>query len=84
VGILIFGIYFTSDIVYLIFRSEFRSHYVSLVSLRANLQQVGAHIFGQETPYDISWIFSFLVLLGICVVAGFVLKGKVKGVEIVK
>ena len=84
VAILIFGIYFTSDIVFLIFRSEFRSHYVSLVSLRANLQQVGAHIFGQKTPYDISWIFSFLVLLGICVLAGFVLRNKVKGVEIVK
>ena len=84
VAILIFGIYFTSDIVFLIFRSEFRSHYVSLVSLRANLQQVGAHIFGQKTPYDISWIFSFLVLLGICVLAGFVLRNKVKGIEIVK
>jgi ABC-type transport system involved in multi-copper enzyme maturation permease subunit len=84
VAILIFGIYFLSDIIYLIFRSEFRSHYVSLVSLRANLQQVGAHIFGQKTPYDISWIFSFLVLLGICVFAGFVLRNKVKGVEIVK
>ncbi len=84
VAILIFGIYFLSDIVYLIFRSEFRSHYFSLVSLRANLQQVGAHIFGQKTPYDISWIFSFLVLLGICAFAGFVLKSKVKGVEVVK
>jgi ABC-type transport system involved in multi-copper enzyme maturation permease subunit len=84
VAILIFGIYFLSDIVYLIFRSEFRSHYVSLVSLRANLQQVGAHIFGQKTPYDISWIFSLLVLLGICVFAGFVLQSKVKGVEVIK
>ncbi len=84
VAILIFGIYFLSDIIYLIFRMEFRSHYFSLVSLRANLQQVGAHIFGQKTPYDISWIFSFLVLLAICVIAGFVLRNKVKGVEIVK
>jgi len=84
VSILIFGIYFTSDIVYAIFHEQFRSHYVSLVSLRANLQQVGAHIFGQKTPYDIPWIFSFLVLLGICVFAGFVLRNKVKGVEIVK
>ncbi len=84
VAILIFGIYMLSDIIYLIFRSEFRSHYFSLVSLRANLQQVGAHIFGQKTPYDIPWIFSFLVLLGICVLAGFVLKSKVKGVEIIK
>ncbi len=84
VAILIFGIYFISDIIYLIFRAEFKSHYFSLVSLRANLQQVGAHIFGQKAPYDISWIFSLLVLLGICVFAGFVLKSKVKGVEVIK
>jgi hypothetical protein len=84
VAILIFGIYFLSDIIYLIFRSEFRSPYVSLLSLRANLQQLGAYIFGQRPQYDISWIFSFLVLLVICVLAGLVLKNKVKGVEIVK
>ena len=50
----------------------------------SNIQQVGAFIFSLETPYPIPWIYSFLVLISICVLAGFVLKKKVKGVEIVK
>lgn len=84
VAILIFGIYIFSDIFFAIFYDNFRSHYFSLLSLRANLQQVGAYIFGQKTGYDIPWIYSFLVLLSICVLASFVLKKKVKGIEIVK
>jgi len=84
VAILIVVIYFAMDIIYLIFYDNFRSHYFSLISLRANLQQVGAFIFGQKTPYPVPWIYSFLILLGICVLAGFVLKKRVKGVEIVK
>jgi hypothetical protein len=84
VAILIFGIYFSSEILRTIFYEEFHSHYFSLLSIRANIQQVGAFIFSQKTPYPIPWIYSFLVLISICVLAGFVLKNKVKGVEIVK
>ena len=84
VTILIFGIYFFSEIIFSIFYSIFRNKYLSLLSLRANLQGVGAYIFGQDPSYAIPWIYSFLVLLGICVLAGFVLKRKVKGVEIVR
>lgn len=84
VTILIFGTYILSDIFYSIFYDIFSNHYFSLLSLRANLQQVGAVFFSQKTPYPIHWIYSLLVLSGICVLAGFVLKKKVKGVEIVK
>lgn len=84
VTILIFGTYILSDILYSIFYDIFNNHYFSLLSLRANLQQVGAVFFSQKTPYPIHWIYSLLVLSGICVLAGFVLKKKVKGVEIVK
>ncbi|MGB2764757.1 MAG: ABC transporter permease subunit [Candidatus Aminicenantaceae bacterium] len=84
VTILIFGTYILSDIFYRIFYDIFSNHYFSLLSLRANLQQVGAVFFSQKTPYPIHWIYSLLVLSGICVLAGFVLKKKVKGVEIVK
>ena len=84
VTILIFGTYILSDIFYSIFYDIFSNHYFSLLSLRANLQQVGAVFFSQKTPYPIHWIYSLLVLSGICVLAGFVLRKKVKGVEIVK
>jgi ABC-type transport system involved in multi-copper enzyme maturation permease subunit len=84
VTILIIGIYLFSDILYGIFYGYFHSQYFSLISLRADLQQVGAVIFNQKTPQNIPWIFSFLVLCAVCLLASFVLKKKVKGVEIVK
>ncbi len=84
VAIMIFGIYFASEIFRAIFYDNFHNHYFSLLSIRANIQQVGAFIFSEKTPYPIPWFYSLLVLISICVLAGFVLKKKVKGVEVVK
>ena len=84
VVILIFGIYLFSDIFRVIFYENFHNHYFSLISLRANIQQVGAFIFSQKTPYPIPWFYSLLVLTAICILAGLVLKKKVRGVEIIK
>ena len=84
VAVLIFGIYLGSEILRLIFYDNFHNHYFSLLSIRANIQQVAAVIFNQKTPYPIPWIYSLLVLTAICVFAAFVLKKKVRGVEIVK
>lgn len=82
--ILIFGFYLFSDILFGIFYGIFRNQYFSLLSLKANLQQMGATLFGQRTSYDVPWFYSLLVIIGICLLAGVVLKNKVKGVEIVK
>jgi len=84
VAILIFGIYVSSDIFRAIFYENFHNHYFSLLSISSNIQQVGAAIFNQKTPHPIHWILSLLVLTAICVLAWFVLKKKVRGVEIVK
>jgi ABC-type transport system involved in multi-copper enzyme maturation permease subunit len=84
VALLIFVIYFASDIIHAIFYENFHNHYFSLLSIRANIQQVGAFIFSEKMPYPIPWFYSFLVLASICVLAGFILKKKIKGVEIVK
>jgi ABC-type transport system involved in multi-copper enzyme maturation permease subunit len=84
VSILIFGTYLFSDILFAIFYDIYKSHYFSLLSLKINLQQVGAFIFNQKMQYSVSWIYSFLVLVGICVLAGFILKKRIRGVEIVK
>ncbi|MFW6160964.1 MAG: ABC transporter permease [Acidobacteriota bacterium] len=83
-AILIFGIYFFSDILFGIFYGNFRHHYFSLLSLKLNLQQVGAVIFQQKTAYEVPWILSLLVLAAVCSLAVFVLGKRVKGVEIVK
>ena len=84
VAILIFGIYFFSHIIFRIFDGIFRNPYFSLLSIRANLQQMGAFFFNQKAPNAVPWIYSLLVLSGMCVLAGFVLKKRIRGVEIVK
>lgn len=82
--ILTVGIYFFSDILFVIFFNIFRSPYFSLFSLKINLQQLGAAFFGVKASYNVPWIYSLLILAGICCLSGVVLLRKVKGVEIVK
>jgi len=84
VAVLIFGLYLFTDILFGIFYGIFRSKYFSLVSIKVNLQQVGAALFRQKPPYDISWLYSFIILVMISVVSILVLKKKVTGVEIIK
>lgn len=83
-SVLIFGIYFFSDILFGIFYGNFHHPYFSLLSIKLNLQQVGAVIFQQKTPYEVPWILSLLVLAAVCSLAVFILAKKVKGVEVIK
>jgi len=84
VAVLIFGVYVFTDILFQIFNDIFRSPYFSLLSIRSNLQQVGAVLFGQDPQYDIPWIYSLSVIAGLCAFSAYVLKKKVRGVEVVK
>jgi ABC-type transport system involved in multi-copper enzyme maturation permease subunit len=84
VSIFIFGLYIFSDILFGIFYGIFNNKYFALLSIKSNLQQVGTTIFNQRTPYNFPWIYSFLVLLFFCVLAGLVLGKRVKGVQIIK
>jgi len=84
VAILIFGVYIFSDIFFGIFYGIFRSQYFALLSIKVNIQQIGAVLFNQRTPQDVPWIYSLLIILGMCVLSGLFLNKKVKGVEIIK
>lgn len=84
VSILIFGVYIFSDIFSAIFREIFRSQYFFLLSIKTNLQQIGAVLFRQRTPFNIPWFYSLLVIAAICLFAAYLLKRKVRGVEIIK
>jgi len=84
VAILIFGVYIFSDIFYAIFYEIFRSRYFSLLSIKSNLQQVGAVLFNQKTPVNIPWFYSLLAIVAICLFSAYILKRKVRGVEIIK
>lgn len=84
VAILMFGLYVFTDILFGILQDIFRSDYFALISIRANIQQVGFALFRQRLPQDMPWVLALAVLAGFCVLGGFVLKSKIKGVEIVK
>ena len=63
VAILIFGIYFFSDILFAIFYGIIKDHHFALFSIKANIQQIGALFFNQRLPHDIPWIYSLLIIL---------------------
>jgi len=82
--ILIVGIYFFSDILFGIFWEIFRSPYFALLSIKVNLQQIAAAVFGVKPQYDVSWLLSLGIAGAICLLSAYVLAKKVRGVEIVQ
>jgi len=84
VSILIFGVYFFSDILFGFFYANFHKPGFALISLKENLQQIGAFLFQQKPAYPVPWFYSFLVIVAVCLAAIFVLRRKVRGVEIVR
>jgi ABC-type transport system involved in multi-copper enzyme maturation permease subunit len=84
VAVLIFGLYIFTDILFGIFHGIFRNPYFALLSIKNNLKQVGAVLFGQEPQYDIPWVLSLLILAAFCTFSAFVLNKKIRGVEVVK
>jgi ABC-type transport system involved in multi-copper enzyme maturation permease subunit len=84
VSILIFMVYLFSDALAGILQGIFKTPFMWLFSLRANLQQVGALLFGQKLPLPVPAGWSFAVLAGICVVSAAVLGRKIRGVEVIK
>ncbi len=84
VTILIFGVYLFSDILYNILFGTFRNPYFALFSLKGNLQQAGAMMFGQKPPFAYPGYLSFLVLAGICATSAAVLWRRLRSVEEVR
>ena len=82
--ILVFATYLFSDALFGILSETFHEPAMALFSLRANLQQAGAFLFGQKLPFAVPAVWSFAVLAGICVLAAAVLNRKVRGVEVIK
>lgn len=84
VMILVFLVYLFSDIFFGILQSIFRTPYMALFSIRANIDQVGALVFAQKPPHAIPVLWSFVVLGGICGLSALVLHRKIRGVEVIR
>jgi ABC-type transport system involved in multi-copper enzyme maturation permease subunit len=84
VSILIFTIYLFSDILFGFFYETYKKPAFALISLKANLQQVGSWIFRLKPAYNVPWHWSLLILLAFGIAAALVLNRKVRSVEVVK
>jgi ABC-2 type transport system permease protein len=84
VFVLVFGVYYFSEVLFSILRGIFRTPYMGLFSIPANLKQAGAVFFGQKPPLAVPAVWSFAVLAGICALAALVLDRKIRGVEVIK
>ena len=82
--ILIFLTYIFSDIFSAILRDIFRTPYMVLLSIRANLEQVGAFMFAQKPSVPIPAGWSFLVLALICSLSAAVLNRKIRAAEVIR
>jgi len=84
VMILIFMVYLFSDILYGILHGIFRTPYMALFSIKSNLAQAGAWLFGQKPPFGFPTFWSFSVLAALCAVAALVLSRRIRSVEVIK
>ena len=84
VAILVFTTYNFSDVLSGNLTGIFRTPYMGLFSLRANIQQAGSFLFGAKPPLAVPAGWSFAVLGAICVLALAVLDRKIRGVEVIK
>jgi ABC-2 type transport system permease protein len=84
VSILLFLVYLFSDIFFSIFHGIFHRPAFALLSIKANLQQVSAALFGLAPKYDVPWLYSALILGGLTAAAVVVLLRKVRSVEVIR
>ena len=84
VTILVFTAYFLSDVLSSFLREVFKNPYMNLFSLRANLQQAGALLFGTKPVFAAPPALSLAVLAAVCVLSAFVLGRKIRSVEVIR
>jgi len=84
VMVMLFTVYLGTDIAYAIMHSIFKNPYFALLSIKANLQQAGAVLFGQRPPHAFPAGLSFGVILAFCLIAAWILQRRVRGVEVIK
>ncbi len=84
VSILIIGVYLFSDILFGIFYGLSRSPYCALISIRANLSLIAAFLFRTKAPFNVSWVYSLLVLGAICGLSVYLLHRRIKGVTVIR
>jgi ABC-type transport system involved in multi-copper enzyme maturation permease subunit len=84
VFVLVFGVYYFSEVLSGILRGVFHHPALALFSVPSNLKQAGAVLFGQKPPLAVPAVWSFAVLAAFCVLAAAVLDRKIRSVEVIQ
>ncbi|MCG9129723.1 hypothetical protein JT359_19200 [Candidatus Poribacteria bacterium] len=78
------AVWFGLPVVHVILSEILSSSKVALVSIWANLDRLGMALFGMESGYDIHWLWTLAILLGLLSICIFILRQRIRAVEIVK
>lgn len=78
------AVWFGLPVVRLILKEVFRTSSVGIVSIWANFERLGSSLFGTSSDYDIHWSMSLLFLVALGAGCIFVLRHRIRAVEIMK
>lgn len=84
VSVIIFAVYVFSDFLYGFLYNWFRRPFLSLLSIKLNLQQVASFAFRVKPAQPIPWFWSLLVLGLFCFLASYFIIRKIKAVEVIR
>lgn len=71
-----------SSLFFEVMRIVFRNRYLVLLSFWANIDRIGALLFGLRPRYRVHWIWPLLFLVGLILFSVWALSRKVKAVEV--
>ena len=78
------AVWFGTPVIYVILKEITRTSRVALVSIWANYDRLGASLFGNDSGYAVHWFWSFFTLAVLIALCLFVLRHRIRAVEIVK
>lgn len=84
VSVLIFAVYLFSDFLYAFLYNWLRRPFLSLISIKINLQQIAALAFGVKPAFPLSWVWSLGIISIFCILAIYFIIQKIKAVEIIR
>ena len=78
------AVWFGSVVVYEILKEMARTSKVALVSIWANYDILGTTLFGGTPDYSVHWVWALLVQIALIVFYLFVLRRRIRAVEVIK
>lgn len=78
------AVWFGLPVIHLILKEVIPSSTVAIVSIWANLEQLGNALFGLDRSYNIPLFWTILLLVGLTALCILVLRHRIRAVEIVK